>query len=165
MFHMNVDTVVSELKESLLPRAQINEKALYVCLDLRLRHYRHVSEGFEFGASTFVHFVLYSPYGSSTHTFIAQGDPYADLSLLAWENTSNHDSCWRTDGVGKPLHEIFMDLANEVNRQVHEAGFPTVAPVEIKQHCAFRMSNPWSLIDVEVKRDPNEYYKFSLEII
>jgi len=32
-----------------------------------------------------------------------------------WKNTSNHDSCWRSDGVGAPLTKLYFAMCKQVN--------------------------------------------------
>jgi hypothetical protein len=32
-----------------------------------------------------------------------------DIPLKSWKNTSNHDSCWRTDGVQSPITTMMFD--------------------------------------------------------
>lgn len=32
-----------------------------------------------------------------------------DIPLESWKNTSNHDSCWRTDGVQSPITKMMFD--------------------------------------------------------
>jgi len=37
-----------------------------------------------------------------------------------WKNVSNHDSCWRTDGVDTPLNQAFWAVANKCQDHVPE---------------------------------------------
>lgn len=63
---------------------------------------------------------------------------YADNKLLSrdgWENTSNHDSCWRSDGLGTPLSRIYFALADQVNEKRHAAGESYLAPAAMSQQC------------------------------
>lgn len=158
MFAMEVSDVIATLKEQIIPRGQENGKALHVLLDLRMHLYE---DDLEVSRSAFVHFLLHCPHGGSTHTFMADGEPYAKLSDLHWENTSNHDSCWRSDGLRTPLSNIYFDMARQIN------GTPglskSYAPKDMQQVAWFHFSKPWELLDnIQVKRNSDDRYKFDL---
>jgi hypothetical protein len=40
--------------------------------------------------------------------------PVPSLNELRWDMTSNHDSCWRSDGVSSILHGIYLDMRTEI---------------------------------------------------
>ncbi len=40
-------------------------------------------------------------------------DNWQQVPLDAWKNTSNHDSCWRSDGL-QPLSKLYFEMAEEV---------------------------------------------------
>lgn len=50
-----------------------------------------------------------------------------NIPLDAWKNTSNHDSCWRSDGM-RPLNETYFDMCEEVNAARVKAGLKKIAP-------------------------------------
>jgi len=52
------------------------------------------------------------------------------IPLNAWKNTSNHDSCWRSDGM-RPLYKTYFEMCDEVNAARVKAGLKTIAPVKM----------------------------------
>jgi hypothetical protein len=81
--------------------------------------------------STFIHTILCG----NVHVWFTVGPDYnpMDVPLSKWKNTSNHDSCWRTDGLNRPLSEVyfrFCDLAQDCVPQ-HQR----VAPMEVHTNC------------------------------
>jgi len=80
----------------------------------------------------------------NTNVWIAEQDPHKEerrwgginsIPLDAWKNTSNHDSCWRSDGVESPLSQIYFDMCDEVNRQLPEED--RVAPKDLSMFNTF----------------------------
>lgn len=57
--------------------------------------------------------------------FVARSDyktHFTKIPAHQWENTSNHDSCWSSDGLTF-INQVYFDMCSEVN--------PDVAPVEL----------------------------------
>ena len=50
-----------------------------------------------------------------------------------WENTSNHDSCWRSDGL-QFINSMYFDMCKEVN--------PEKAPIELDSHAEISKIRP-----------------------
>jgi hypothetical protein len=166
MFEMKLSDLVSDIKEQVIPRGQDNKKALYLCFDVGLRVYG--PEYIEAGRRSLVHILLYCPYGGSVHTFVAEKSfgPYGPVSKLEWENTSNHDSCWRSDGVDSPLSRIYFRMADEINKELKDSGHEPMAPVKMSQSCHFNMiGESWRLVDVKLSRENRETYRHTIEIL
>lgn len=162
MFAMKLSDLAATLKEYFIPCGKGNEKALLLSFDVGM------------GGSTaphqrsFLHFVLYSPHGGPVHTFFAEQDFGDKRSIedLEWENASNHDSEWRSDGIESPVDRVYFRMAREVNDFRKELGVEEVAPKDMPQNCWFNMFRPHgiSLIDVVVERDyDSDRYKFILK--
>lgn len=164
MFEMRLSDLVSTIKEQVIPRGQHNEKALYLCLDVGLRVYSPI----EASCRSLVHILLYCPYGGSVHTFVAEQDfgPTMSLRELEWDNTSNHDSCWRSDGLDTPLSRIYFRMADEINAKLEATGHEGQAPVRMSQSCHFNMfGDAWSLVNVKLGREDRKTYRHSIEIL
>ncbi len=65
---------------------------------------------------------------------------------LHWENTCNHDSCWRTDGLHRPIADEFFKMAQAINAELDDE----VAPAEMSQHVSFYNGSaaPFTRVDV-----------------
>jgi len=161
MFEMPISRLVADIKEMLLPRGQPNDKALYMRFDVSM----HVYKPTDIRRRCFLNFILYCPHGGSVHTFFAEEPfhPYIqDLRNLKWDNTSNHDSCWRSDGVDSPVSRVYSRMADEINAQLDAQGFKTIAPAHMHKHVNLSWGPAWKLIDVEVRRDPDQDYHYLL---
>ena len=164
MFEMGISDVIVGIKERVIPRGQANPKALYLCFDVGLRVYSPM----EVSRRSLVHVLLYCPYGGSVHTFVAEKDfgPYGPVSKLDWENTSNHDSCWRTDGLNTPFDKIYFRMADEINEELENAGHLAQAPVRMTHRGYFNMvGESWRLVDVKLGREDRETYRHTIEIL
>jgi len=105
----------------------------------------------------------------NTSVWIASQDPREDenrwhsvqcVPLDAWENTSNHDSCWRSDGLDSPLSCIYFDMCDEANEQLPEKD--QCAPINMSQHNrfgTFGLGNVFEHVNVtHVGADRNDSY-------
>lgn len=153
MFSVNLSTLIHDIKEMVIPHGQRNEKALHMVFDVSLR--RDYSTNF--CRREFLHFLMYSPYGSTVHTFFARqefGSLYeTKMEDLDWENISNHDSCWRS-AIGDRIHSVSMEMANQINAMAADDGMEKIAPINMKQNTWFVGwgRNAWKLIDLEVRK-------------
>lgn len=48
-----------------------------------------------------------------------------DIPLSAWQHTCSHDSCWRGDGIDRPLTNLYFSWATIINKDI--------APVQLSQ--------------------------------
>jgi len=82
----------------------------------------------------------------------------------AWINTSNHESCWRTDGLSSPLNELYFRFAEQINA---EAG-SDVAAAQMLMHSRFLyLSRPWTDVNMIWAKDitdPNRYLNTLLSV-
>lgn len=73
-----------------------------------------------------------------------------ELPLADFKNTSNHDSCWRSDGIGSELTRLYFQWAKEIN--------PNKAPKDIGQHCIISL-NKHRLCTVTFEPDPTSEHR------
>lgn len=72
----------------------------------------------------------------NTSTFIYADDfvncPSIDkIPYASWKNTSNHDSCWRSDGLDSPITKLYFEMANRINAQRVKLNKSEVAPIHM----------------------------------
>lgn len=86
----------------------IRSEGLYITLDLRVHNYTEDISTFRFA-----HFL----FCGNVSVWFATTDEYCNLNQICndqWINTSNHDVCWRTDGVERPLWTTYFTMTTEV---------------------------------------------------
>ena len=72
-------------------------------------------------------------------------------------NTSNHDSCWRSDGLNI-LSKKYFEMAERINKQRVEQCLKEIAPIAMRQHNHFGFGNLFELVIINIKlKDTNEY--------
>ncbi len=75
----------------------------------------------------------------------------SNIPTSAWKNTSNHDSCWRDDGL-RFLDTLYFDMANVVNH--------TIPPRDLYNHTSLALSlNPVTKTTVVLKALKDGYSK------
>ena len=123
-------------------------------MDLRLFKYTSADE-FQRSAKAVIIFC------GNTSVFVHTDRHYEPADLLNpsdFLNTSNHDSCWRTDGM-RFMFDMSMVMVDEMNEERVRAGFSKLAPREFDQFCALGHT-PWRFVTVtHAKLRPDEPYK------
>lgn len=145
-----MSNLICTLKDALLPRD--HEKGLVVSADIGMNDRGNEKRGT-------IHFV----FVGNTSVWFAYCESLSrwdDIPIERWENTSNHDSCWRTDGVNQPLAKLYFDWARELN--------PHKAPRNIEQFCTLGvlLSSPWEKVKVKHERlgDNSQYWRKIISI-
>lgn len=124
MFSVALDKVINSIVESPLARAaEPSEMGLLVELDIEvfLDEYDELEERSSARTRCFFLFRRASNY-INVWWAIPEKGYYPDAN--EWENTSNHDSCWRLDGVDKPLRDLYYEMCKQVD--------PEKAPIELR---------------------------------
>jgi len=123
MFSCQIDHTIVEIAEAAFMGPGRNpEDGIYV----RARVFVRTNPYAERDVARFLHFV-FRRLGSehtSVNTWFQLGNETGFIPLDdEWQNTSNHDSCWRSDGVRAPIAKAYFDLCREVA--------PKKAPIEL----------------------------------
>lgn len=162
-FAIETDSVLSTLWDNLRPERSMyreageSEVGLLVTLDLRMSHY--TNEGNEYHRSALVHTVFTADTSVFVHTS-RDFQRWQEVIPEGWANTSNHDSCWRTDGL-RGLHLLQGTLCDEMNKEITRNGYSALASSEFNQFCSLGTiaGKPWQYVDVCHERIPEEYHK------
>ena len=113
---------------------------------IRAQYLRKDSNGERDEVDKYVHIIL---AGNTVHVWVAvseEWDPWR-IPWSEWDNTSNHDSCWRSDGVHTPIAQVYFKVCDEV-----QAGIPEdkkVAPAQINVHAKLGFLRPFTAVRVE----------------
>ena len=138
---MRVSDGVNAIVEAMLPRFSNEHKFLYVPVHADVTCYS--ADGGEEDVTVYrdIHFLFNRPH-NYTKVFIAitgydyrlpedaekfarrswvkltNETQHVDMNQLAWYMTSDHDSCWRTDGVDSPMFAIREDMIDQLSAEV-----------------------------------------------
>ena len=168
MFHIDAERIICTIWEKLRPEIKSPwdggqkpgdpEPGLMTTLDLRMFHYENSCES-EYKRSSLVHTL----FTSNTSVFVVESAHYKrwyEIPVGDWKNTSNHDSCWRSDGM-RHLTEICFRMADELNENLETDGFAKLAPRDFDQYCTlgFLANAPWEFVMVQHEQIPGEYHK------
>lgn len=147
MFKMPLHYIIARIKDQVLNTA--NKQALLMEFDVRL------SIGYPFlNVTSKFSVLLYCPDGGRTHTFVMVNEEL-------WKNTSNHDTCWESDGINSPLSELYFTMADEINMSLKDSGYEEMAPRDMNQS-VYMTGKLWELVDIKLKKEPLGY---SFEIV
>ncbi len=161
-FAIETDNLLGTLWDNLRPdrpsrfdhpyRPQDGEVGLLVTLDLTMSHYAGENE---YHRSALV----YTVFTANTSVFVHASRDFKrwqDLIPEDWANMSNHDSCWRTDGL-RNLHLLQGTFAKEMNEEIVGHGNSPLAPREFGQFCSLGglAQKPWRYVDVAHERIPD----------
>lgn len=171
MIGLTAENMIAEIKEIVLPRdsykfGDTRRKGILFGLRYSIRsHEESDDELFTFGAEQEVAVLIVAPHSVF---FMEVEDRIFDLTKIPldkWENTSNHDSCWRSDGLRK-LTETYFRLCNKVNEDRVAAGFEEVAPVTMNHNVWTRLCNPlWKPVEVELAKSDQDKKIVSLTYV
>lgn len=107
--NMSIENVVSSVVEAMLPRFSDDKTVLVMSFDLRVQR----KDDYEKPAvRRTVHLMFHRPdnYTKALWNISTKLDSYRDYQV--WLLKADHDSCWRTDGVGSPFFQLVQDMAN-----------------------------------------------------
>jgi hypothetical protein len=118
MVNIDIDRVICSLVDKFLDRSiqshdenyqKVIRKGMMFETQLRLTHYTD-DENVDVSRQAFILFT------GNTSVFMAVAPQdyrwrgWSDISFEDWKNTSNHDSCWRSDGVRSPIVQLYFDM-------------------------------------------------------
>jgi len=158
--NVDIEHAVSKMAELALSQQKLesgqerDNRALFVRVDLRVGQ-PGSEEPF---ASRFVNFV-FQRYGNGFHVWckVVKHNviwTIEEQDFETWENMSNHDSCWRSDGL-KKVSETYFALCKEYDENT--------APVMLDQ---FAWLDTWMMrIESEPSKKPYKWNITKLERI
>jgi hypothetical protein len=101
------------------------------------------------GKHGYLHFVFQRPYGHSTSVWFQETTDWVfAVDNAKWQNTSNHDSEWRSDGVESPIVKVYFAHCRKVARKM--------APIELETDGEI---DHVAIVTVEVQREPDNYHR------
>lgn len=153
MFKTEIDNAIVGVVNSILENVEIPlDCALYVSARVRVKKPESRSRG----KGGFLHFVFQRAWGGryTRVWFQAGGEKGFTPDDTLWENTCNHDSEWRSDGVRDPITKTYFEYCEKVA--------PDLPPCELEAtadiHCM-------AIVDVETQREPDGYHRKLVKVV
>lgn len=149
---------LAAVAESLFGRGERSLYGVGFCLDVRADYY---GENGDAGHAYRRVFIL-ACGNVSTFVAIDEDDErwygLTEVPLDKWKNTSNHDSCWRSDGIDSPLSALYFKLAEEVNAQLSEPVAPKDITIEVAPVFTRLGTEVVVTLETDREKDPNSNY-------
>lgn len=83
-----------------------------------------------------------------------EGDFFEQIAPKRWKNTSNHDSCWSSDGLSI-LSKAYFEMCEEVD--------PDVAPIKLSSEAKFGLfGRLYTKVRMTLKQKSGNNYGFEL---
>jgi len=152
MVNSELEISLANVVRGMLPYANVRnsyyskeKKAVYVKIQLECEHMDNCER-------KFLHFIFTGNvcvWCAVNREYFLDRIPYDEF-----RNTSNHDSCWTSDGVGDIFH-TYIELCEYVQKDVPEE--KQVAPVNIKTFNFIK-----DVKFVNIKYEKYDDYKFKL---
>ena len=118
MFQANVSDVIQYLVDLNLDRKTVEYDEDYTVVKRPGIHIRFIARVDDTSTGknmyAYVHFLF---FGNTSVFFFAGSEMFLNkIELNQFQNTSNHDSCWRSDGFSK-LDELYFRMCNAVSKE------------------------------------------------
>lgn len=82
----------------------------------------------------------------------------SEVPLDRWHNSSNHDSCWRSDGMNQ-VWKTFISMANSINEELKANGMEEIPPSRMNQYVTFGFCDMFKRVMIEhTAKDPSDSY-------
>lgn len=176
MFGLNASTFITNVTEKVLqrkdctwnPDGSVTEPGVLFHLEMRVST-DYIPDNEERGNAFANVWMILS--GNTSVFFCTDWDGdkklrgIVDLKFEDFENTSNHDSCWRTDGVNSPLDDLYFKMCDRINAWRKIQVYKELAPIEMQANASFGIGtySPW--VDVMITKhsvDPIDSYRQGL---
>ena len=158
MLKVTAASAICALVEGMLPRGSGPENGLAIQLIAELEgKERNVKEVEPFHHTRrYISFVFVRANNYTKVFFnVSHGiSPINRIKADDWELVSDHDSCWRDDGVGSKLADVYFEMAKEFKG----------APIEQRDNSRFDAFSPkYCTVEVERTSDsnPRKFYKLN----
>ena len=99
----------------------------------------------------------YVAFCGNTSVFVARQDThdsnhlrhYTAIPTTEWKNTSNHISCWRSDGM-RWMNEAYFEMCEACN--------PDIIPAELDSICQIGFIKLWHNVQMDIKLNSDEIF-------
>lgn len=149
MITWDIENIITSTVEALLPKFSDPEKGLMIRLEFSIISH---NEDDVFYSTRILELIFQRP-SNYTRVFSRVLDVKKNV-LKDWRNTSNHDSCWRSEGL-KDVFECYMDVRSDMEKQNPSFNFKedevSITSPRFGEYIVFG--------NVRVEKEGNYYYK------
>ena len=140
--------------------------ALVVSISTSFSHYGFEPDGntlHEYGeryVQNYCHFLLCG--NVHVWAYVGPCSEPMDVPLDEWQNTSNHNSCWRSDGM-RPLSKLYFDSCDEVQEHLPER--LQQAPNDVHHYCTagrFMGESVFGFVEITFRQSDQDNYGYKL---
>lgn len=128
---ISVPSVIESFVEALLPRFT-KGKILHICIGASYDVYEN---GLQINSRTYVHLFFHRPYNYTKVFLVETNTPFIDIcgNSIKLKLTSDHDSCWRSDGVQSPITQIHQRMVDKVEKKYSQK--KTITCLDCRRLC------------------------------
>ena len=150
MFEMSLTETIESIVDNFLPVCSPKDEGLMISAHVSIcePYAMYTTRGDDYPRTigAYVHF-LFRRATNYTNVWFAVCDDYFDKP--DWINTSNHDSCWRTDGVRSRLNTLYFKMCKIVNSEV--------APIKLETSVSNLITKKVKIINFHLDSDNPAY--------
>jgi hypothetical protein len=144
MFSCQLSDVVNSVRRHLFPFDPRNPRhGLFFHFDVSLTGY--CKDNRQYTRRNNIYVVLCG----NTNVWLARTPSRNNPVMSEYINTCNHDSCWCSDGVDRPITDWYFGMARSINADTGK----TIAPRDMETHAYVRRILP---IEVQCRIDPRD---------
>lgn len=168
MLDINLSNAIPKIVEAMLPRFSPIDLGLYIELDLRDQDYSNEEE--EKSVATMVKFIFHRPNNYTKVLVNYKFDNFSESFTKTnvptrYEQHSNHDSCWRSDGMtilSKHWHNINDYFGVHPGKLHNFYSFHTISYIKILQFDRIQKDDRTLGYDVAFDKVSNDIVKMLL---
>lgn len=108
---MSLRSAITALVEIALPRFSDDKTVLVMTIDVRIRKH---GDAFA-NRHQYVHLMFQRPNNYTKVMWSLVNEPANHCRIKEWKVESDHDSCWKTDGLDTPFFNLVRDMINEID--------------------------------------------------
>ena len=168
---INIDFSISNIVRTLLPEINKDSNkrfgygvgkrktALYIRIRMQKSYHGYLEDGNTLSGykdRTVCDYLHYIFSGNVSVWFAATNSPFLDTDPSKYKNTSNHDSCWSSDGL-RDISRIYFEQCEKV--QDHLPENLKVAPAYVSD---FSLLEKVSLVEITINSSEGNRYGYDL---
>lgn len=117
---MCATSAITAIVEGMLPRFSPDTRVLTMSLDVRIKKH-----GDDDSKEVYrnVHLMFHRPSNYTKAMWKVLDELDSCTSIKEWEVKSDHDSCWRTDGLDTPLFDLVHGLVSQIDDTLPHRAF------------------------------------------
>lgn len=151
-----IEESIIAITEAFLPKFT-EDKVLCISIDARLNYYGKKQVK---GVIRGIHIAIYRPMNYTKVIMAVDSENIPAFTFdpsLTFKHMSDHDSCWRSDGLESPLNKVSHDMVNELEAN----GAPKLPYSQYTWDCTI---SEMKIVPGKILVDRNKDYKVTLEI-